>query len=385
MADSFADLWKSTAPSTTSTLQDKKKLGSIPPRYQQPAPKHDAFSLLASSSSSPNHNSAPTSRSITPASTSAIQTSGRGDAFGDLLSLSGVTPNANTNMTIAERQRILQQRQASSSKFTSNTLGVKDNMGQWKGLDSLVAASSTTSGTTPLVNHDDDWGLGDFASVSATKTTPEPKPAAGTELLWDVDDFTSPDPSQPRSNASHSAANRSTPQLNKASQPAEAKTLWDLEEFISPSSSSVHPPSSSTKTKTIETTFDSPENDFDFGSREDQDFKEHRPKQDYPWSDATTSFSNHNHIHEQDGDEDDILGLLSKPVDEVVTKQVCVCFLSPYCWLTRPLLGSNNTPRVYICKRSVLTFIILPFHLFSMYRIVHFPYLSPLPAVHLTN
>ena len=325
MADSFADLWKSTAP---SNLQDKKKLGSIPPRYQQPAPKHDAFSLLASSSSSPNHNSAPTSRSITPASTSATQSSGRGDAFGDLLSLSGVTPNANTNMTIAERQRMLQQRQASSSKSTSNTLGANDNMGQWKGLDSLVAASSTASGTTPLVNHDDDWGLGDFASVPATKATPASKPAAGTKLLWNVDDFTSPPAlSQPRSNASQSPANRSTPQLNKASQPAAAKTLWDLEEFTPPSPSSVHP-SSSTKTKTVEPTFDSPEDDFDFGSREDQDFEGNCPKQDHPWSDATTSFSNHN--HEQDGDEDDILGLLSKPVDEVVTKQVCVCVSSPH-------------------------------------------------------
>jgi hypothetical protein len=260
---------------------------------------------------------------------------------------------------------MLQQRQTSSSKFTSNTLGANDNMGQWKGLDSLVAASSTASGTTPLVNHDDDWGLGGFASATATTATPTPKPAAGTELLWDVDDFTSPPaPSQPRSNASQSASNRSTPQWNKASQPAAAKTLWDLEEFTSSSSSSGHLPSSSTKTKTMETTFDSPENDFDFGSRENQDFEEHHPKQDHPWSDATTSFSNHNRVHEQAGDEDDILGLLSKPVDEVVTKQVCVCFLSPYCWLTRPLLGSNSTPRVYICKHSDYPF---P----SMYPIVH--------------
>lgn len=225
---------------------------------------------------------------------------------------------------------MLQQRQASSSKFTANTFGANDNMGQWKGLDSLVAASSTASGTTPLVNHDDDWGLGDFASVPATTAMTVPKPAAGTELLWDVDDLTSPPaPSPPRSNASQSASNQSTPQLNKASQPSAAKTLWDLEEFTSSSSSSVHPPSSM-KTKTVETTFDSPENDFDFGFREDQDFEEHRAKQDHPWSDATTSFSNHNHIHEQDGDEDDILGLLSKPVDEVVTKQVSVCFLSPF-------------------------------------------------------
>lgn len=225
-------------------------------------------------------------------------------------------------MTIAERQRMLQQRQASSLKLTSNTLGSSDNMGQWKGLDSLVAASSTASGTTPLVNQDDDWGLGDFASVPATTATLAPKPAAGTKLLWDVDDFTSPPaPSQPRSNVSQSASNRSTPQLNKPSQPAAAKTLWDLEEFTSPSSSSVHPSSSSTKTKTMESTFDSPEDDFDFGSREDRDLEENRPKQNHSWSDATASFSNHDPIHEQDGDEDDILGLLSKPVDEVVTKQ----------------------------------------------------------------
>ncbi len=215
MADSFADLWNSSAPLRPS--EPAPKLGASPaPLSGAPRPKYDAFAMLAASGSSSS-----SSRSLTPSSKPAIvaqKSNGgvaattSGDAFGDLLSGSFGSGSSSAKLTIAEkvakdRAPVIQQPRAPPHNSTA-----------WAGLDSLAGATSIASpqtskpistgidddwpfdsstssthveSTSALKPSTDDWGLGDFSSrpKPPSETTPEP-PSQG-KFLWDLDDFTS--------------------------------------------------------------------------------------------------------------------------------------------------------------------------------------------------
>ncbi|KAF6748386.1 UBA domain-containing protein 7 [Ephemerocybe angulata] len=292
MSDSFADLWSSTTPSQPQKAvplsQQKPAAGS----YTQSRPKHDVFALLSQSSapagrnntgSSSNLNasrsgsslnsSSPASRSLTPSLSSgstsrpgsSLSTSKpalSGDAFNDLFgggSLGG-SGKSSATLTIAERAALAeQQRQA--------------------------AQAPSTSSQSVVVDQDDDWGLGDFAAPATAKPRPQQQQhrAPKSDSLLDFDGFDS----------------GSTVRVASTKPPATQQTkssgsLWDLDDFTSDSSSSAAQATPQSKPRE---NFDSPDFDFDFGNREDKD----------------PSPSNGNGHHE----EDDILGMLSKPVDVV--------------------------------------------------------------------
>ncbi|TDL14755.1 hypothetical protein BD410DRAFT_845760, partial [Rickenella mellea] len=90
MADAFADLWNSTAPSKPSAPPQTLGTATRPIRQATaasgtagtPRPKHDVFSMLASTPST----SQPNSRPITP---SLAQLSGQGQAIRQQQSGSG--------------------------------------------------------------------------------------------------------------------------------------------------------------------------------------------------------------------------------------------------------------------------------------------------------
>lgn len=306
MSDSFADLWSSTAPSNTQNLPLSQQKKPAVAGISQQKPGQDLFSLLSSTSSTPSYvgasrmqsssslNAAKTgSRPITPSmaasnpgtrpGSSLSQTkasNGGSDAFGDLLSGIGSSKSGKTeNMTMAERAA-LAQKQRLATQTNSNHL--ISSQSQWAGLDALGAGSSSTApskpGSTSLDAH--DWGLGEFAAPpkpSSAATSALTKSNASQEIDddWGLGDFGSPSSQVSRAPV--------TVNTRKSSQ-NKPGTLWDLEDVVSTSSKP-------------QEHVDSPDFDFDFGNRE---YTETPPVQDHPQH-----------------DEDDVLGLLSKPVDAV--------------------------------------------------------------------
>ncbi|CAL1699913.1 unnamed protein product [Somion occarium] len=271
MTDSFADLWSSTAPSTSKQAEPQRKLGAIPPTSTTLSNRtNDIFSLLSAAGPT----SATTSRSTTPSHTNIGQTSrspqpvyvakgsqhvqkttssGAGDAFSGLLSGSFASSADSANMTIAERAALV-ERQKSEQLLRERQTTVKHTDAAWAGLDSLAGTPSLSSTpslqltstpspgpSVPVVvttSEDDDW-LSDFAAPKPTVSSANPSSGS---LLADLDDFTSV-PSQPT------------------------------------------PPEPLRRSSTS--------GDFDFGD------------------------SDHGLLNEHSDDEDDILGDLSKPVDQV--------------------------------------------------------------------
>jgi len=282
MSDSFADLWNSSAPSKPVA----QKLGSIQSQQSQTTsnrrPQNDLFAQLSSAGSGPP--SRTTTPSYTAPTSSKPPTNSKpssSDAFSSLFSAdSGFSSKSSQNMTIAERAAEADRRK--HEQFLKNQ-GQQVQSGMkiddaWAGLDSLGEGKTTVSATSSELGddwafgpstatttiipksvstktaNDDDWGLGDLSSGTApAKTKPQ---ASGS--LWDMNDFasSSPLPSQTRS-----------------------------------------PPNRRP---------DSPSNDFDFGGREDQD------------SDLLGDFGSGSRatVATTSG-EDDILGALSRPVDEI--------------------------------------------------------------------
>ncbi|KAG5650183.1 hypothetical protein H0H81_000405 [Sphagnurus paluster] len=265
MADSFADLWNSSAPSKPAA--QPQKLGAATPANLTKRPQQDVFSLLSSAGASST-----TSRSITP-STGGLSSqrttpnpvtkpSSGGDAFSGLLSGTLATStNGNARMTIAQRAAEAERQKLESLRRQHQT--VKASSSAWDGLDSLGASTmSFTPTSTKLAAGgsgilDDDWGLESFVSAPTSKSSSaQPTPPAPAPLTDDDDwlgGFTSNPVSQPKPQA---------PQSRE----------WMRE-----------PPPTRT---------DSP-GDFDFGNRED------------------------GLLGNDSDDEDDILGALSKPVDAI--------------------------------------------------------------------
>lgn len=206
MADSFADLWNSSAPLKPS--EPARKLGASPaPSSGVPRPKYDAFAILTASGSSSS-----SSRSQTPSSKPAVvaqrsnggaATTTSGDAFGDLLSGSFARGSSSSKLTIAEkaakaRVQVIQQ-----------PASLMHNSTAWAGLDSLAGATSFSSSQTSESKSseiDDDWPFDSSTSSTYAKsasalkssTVSRPKSEAGLEppsqgkSLWDLGDVTSP-------------------------------------------------------------------------------------------------------------------------------------------------------------------------------------------------
>lgn len=215
MADSFADLWNSSAPLKPS--EPARKLGASPaPTSGAPRPKYDVFAMLTASGSSSS-----SSRSLTPSSKPTVvaqksngdvATAAPGDAFGDLLSGSFSSGSSSSKLTIAEkaaraRAQVVQQPAAPLHNSTA-----------WAGLDSLAGATSFSSPQTSrskssgidddwlfdssanpthvgsasaLKSPTDDWSLGDFISRPKSSSNASPEPPSQGKSLWDLDDFTS--------------------------------------------------------------------------------------------------------------------------------------------------------------------------------------------------
>ncbi|KAI0337939.1 hypothetical protein BDW22DRAFT_1488020 [Trametopsis cervina] len=292
MADSFADLWNSTAPSKPAQPTQPRTLGSVSATTQQPQrqPQNDVFSMLAASSSNSTRSSTPSylaSPQISKAgSTGGIPSVGSvkpvqkanssgGDAFADLFSGTSGSNATSGNLTIAQRAALAEKQRLGQQSASSNhrlaPSAVPDSA--WSGLDALGSSSFTGTRTTSVspkppqqddwvfdsvkpaappistskvtVVQDDDWGLEDFVS----KPAPAAAPSAGaTGSLWDIDDFASS--TAPAARASPAAYNGRA----------------------------------------------SPSGSFDFGDRED------------------------GLLDDRSGDEDDILGVLGKPVQPKAPK-----------------------------------------------------------------
>lgn len=282
MADSFADLWSTAAPSNSAPQKPRKlnDLISSTTPSQSIRPQNDAFSLLAVSNSSSNSNSRATSPGITnqprPQSNSPKSSSpSNGDAFSGLLS--GSFGNGQTgpgNLSMAEqaakaekekRDRLLKLNQRAATKTQSSA---------WSGLDSLA----TTSTFTPPRKQDDiDWVF-DTPAPASSRPAPSPPPAGEPAVIadedddWGLSDFGSKPTPAPKT---------FVPQRKAVKPPS----IWDLEDVEPPTQPS--PPSKKV------TRPNSPGEGFDFGSREDR------------------------LLGNDSNDEDDILGSLSKPVSGV--------------------------------------------------------------------
>ncbi|KAG7092024.1 hypothetical protein E1B28_008406 [Marasmius oreades] len=211
MADSFADLWNSSATSN-SNKPTKPTLGSLSSSSSSnslftssntrngngAASSNDLFSKLSAAS---GPSSRLGSRAGTPSSSTVppqpSQTGkknvvpGGGDAFDGLFSSTGLS-STSTNMTIA--QRAAKAEQEKREKFMRAQASIPKTDAAWDGLDLLGGSSSsgqpqtggntldsgddwgftqaaTTKVNVSVDNDDDDWGLGDFTPApSATNS-----------------------------------------------------------------------------------------------------------------------------------------------------------------------------------------------------------------------
>ena len=230
------------------------------------------------------------------------------DSFADLWNTSAPLPTKPKPQTLTLAARLAEERNKRHRVTAVDLQSQKApdvSHAAWAGLDSL------DSGIKVKVDDDDDWGLRDFGSA-AVNSYSNPKSTSTSKTLWDLDDFiSSTGPTPPRSTASY---------LNPQSRPISRSTS-----SLSPHPSQVH-----------QQQVDSPDMDFDFGSREDQD--EERDLLDTN-SEALKSstplrlFDNDN-VHDNllggaanHEDEEDILGMLSKPVEVVIAKKVFLYLL----------------------------------------------------------
>ena len=223
------------------------------------------------------------------------------DSFADLWNTSAPLPAKPKPQTLTLAARLAEERKRQPA--TTATVDLQSQKttdishATWAGLDSL------DGGIKVRVDVDDDWGLRDFGSsataAAAANSGSNPKSTSTSKTLWDLDDFTS---TPPRSTASF---------LNPQSRPISRST-----------SSLSHHPSSQPKV-------DSPDMDFDFGSREDRDEdRDILPTQALKPSTSILHLLDSDNEHDSlmggtvDHEDEDILGVLSKPVEVVIAKKV---------------------------------------------------------------
>ncbi len=161
-SDSFADLWNSSSPSSTTPSSRPQTLAfqssSSLSNGSRTSSRLDAFSLLAATTTTPSGTSSQThSRAITPSLSSnyASKTSKKGssDAFSSLLGSSFVPSSSKdgASMSLADGQArsLREQRSQATSQLKSGS----NINGVWDGLDMLVGSSASwlsLSSTSPL-------------------------------------------------------------------------------------------------------------------------------------------------------------------------------------------------------------------------------------------
>ena len=238
------------------------------------------------------------------------------DSFADLWNTSAPLPTKPKPQTLTLAARLAEERK----RHRVNTVELQSHKAPpadvshaaWAGLDSL------DSGIKVKVDDDDDWGLRDFGSAAAVNSDSNPKSTSAFKTLWDLDDFTSSTgPTPPSSKAN----------LNPQSRPISRSTSR-----ISHHSSQVH-----------QQKVDSPDMDFDFGSRGDQgndlDILATNSQASKPSALLHSSLLDNDNDHDNlmggagnHEDEEDVLGILSKPVEVVIAKKVFLFLLALH-WL----------------------------------------------------
>ena len=237
------------------------------------------------------------------------------DSFADLWNISAPLPAKPKPQTLTLAARLAEENDKRHRATTTTAVNLQSHKAPdvsnaaWAGLDSL------DSGIKVKVDDGDDWGLRDFGSA-AVNSNSNPKSTSTSKTLWDLDDFTSSTtgPTPPRSTTAS--------YLKPQSRPISRSTTSSLSHH---SSSQVHLQN-----------VNSPDMDFDFGSREDQD--DDRDILATTNSQASKSLGilhllddDDDHGNLMDGisnheDEEDILGVLSKPVEVVIAKKVLYHF-----------------------------------------------------------
>ncbi|KAI0758146.1 hypothetical protein C8Q74DRAFT_1452106 [Fomes fomentarius] len=283
MSDAFADLWNATGASKLAEAPRKLGAMAATPPSQAAAtrkPQNDVFSMLAAAGSS----SSITSRSTTPlgpvpprliqqtpsGGTRAAGSRG-GDAFSGLLSGTfAAQSSSNANLTMAQRAALAEKDKLERVQKTQPSASASS---AWAGLDALGGSSITTS--APTRNPLEDLGFSSFSSSPASARTPSKslQPAPPPEDDWGLGDFSSP--SAP------------APAIATLSKPTPAYDLFGLDDFI--------PASTSGKSTAPTPQRSVSPGDFDFGNREDG-------------------------LLGNQSDEDDILGDLGKPVEQLAAK-----------------------------------------------------------------
>ena len=238
------------------------------------------------------------------------------DSFADLWNISAPLPAKPKPQTLTLAARLAEEnnkRHRATTTTTTTTTTTVDlqshkapdiSNGAWAGLDSL------DSGIKVKVDDGDDWGLRDFGSAAVnSNSNPKSTSTSTSKTLWDLDDFVSSTESTPPRSTTASY-------LKPQSRPITRST-----------SSLSHHSSSQVRLQNV----NSPDMDFDFGSREDQD-----DDRDLLATNSKSSKSlgvlhllddDNDHDNLMDGisnheDEEDILGVLSKPVEVVIAKKV---------------------------------------------------------------
>jgi hypothetical protein len=183
------------------------------------------------------------------------------DAFSNLLTGS-LASSSSKNMTIAQQAALAEKER--TDKYLKGRWEARREAMAWDGID-LLGLGSTGTGTVQSKSGPgaggDDWGLGFAANGSSSGSSTN---RAADDDDWGLEDFVSAPTTKPKSGS---------------------QSLWDLDEFTSQSQNA--PPSHAYKSANADF-------DFDFGDREDR----------------LLPTASH-------GDEDDILGVLSKPVDSI--------------------------------------------------------------------
>ncbi|KAI6027339.1 hypothetical protein BKA83DRAFT_4227667 [Pisolithus microcarpus] len=182
MADSFADLWTSSAPVQQS--QQPQRLGASAPQKPNPPsqrPQWDAFSVLSASQPTPRTHP-PLQPQVQRIQQKPVAVSQRqnvsSDAFSGLFDASmgfgSGSTNATSNMSIAEKA----------------TLQLQVVPSAWDGLDSLAQTGTPlVPSTMKAAPSQDDFDL-TLGHAKASQKADSAQSSA--QSLWDVDDFTSP-------------------------------------------------------------------------------------------------------------------------------------------------------------------------------------------------
>lgn len=294
MADSFADLWSTVAPTSTSPQKPRKlnDLISSTTPVQPTRPQNDVFALLAASNASSSSNS---SRTNSPgiANQPRPQPNGpkptppsSGDAFSGLLSGSfGNGSTSSGNLSMAEQAAKAEKERKDRLLNLSQQATVKAQPSAWSGLDSLGTTPALSAPLKQVTPEDDfDW-IFDAPGSTSSKPTPPPtvkKPSAITadDDDWGLSDFGS----RPTPAPASSAPRRQT---------AKPPSIWDFED-VEHSNHPSPPPKTTARP-------DSPGEDFDFGNREDR------------------------LLDNDSGEEDRIFGSLSKSASSAPSRQPPVC------------------------------------------------------------